>query len=842
MIKNYLKIAWRNLLRNKVYSLVNIVGLAIGMAACFFVFQYVHFESGYDRFHANASNIYRVPISFSANRLGGADWSVSEGNSARNHPAVGLAMKNDFPEVIDYTRVVNLSLFEIKFAMSYNPPGRESKVFNEDNIFMADSSFFTLFSYPLIKGSKEHCLTATNNIVISTSTAKKYFGNSDPMDQTLTLNAYIPWVSEREFPFKVTGVFADVPENSHLKFDMLIPFEAYRRFLAPGTEFDNMWVWPGFFNYVLLSPGTDVKKLEAKFPAFIEKYLGPIMKQYNFRTAFRLQPITDIHLKSNYTSEAEVNGSEEEVHFLSIIGVFILIIAWINYINLSTAKSMERAKEVGIRKVSGAVKRQLIGQFLLESFLINLVALATAILIIATCMPLFDRFMGKNISGYFFSSGLGSQPVFWVAASIVFVAGALLVGAYPAFVLSVFKPVRVLKGLIITSNKGLSLRRALVSFQFLLSILLIAATLIVFNQLRFMRNSDLGYKKEQRLVVKSPAVVDSTFTSRFYFLKSEILKLPSVTNAAPSSDVPGAMIRQGNFIWLANQDKEQGFVTRLMQIDHDFLKTYDIKLLAGRNFLPSDSSFIFSTPNNNVLINEETAGQLGFKSPGEAVNREIVFDFGGEEIHSRVLGVVKNYHQRSFKEKHDPILFFFPSWGGWKYMSVNINTAHLHDNLAIIESIYKKVFPGNPFEYFFQDDFFNRQHLTDQRLGKVFGLFTILAIIVACLGLLGLSSFVIRLRTKEIGIRKVLGASVSGILLLISKDFVKQVCLSAGIAMPIIYWVGSNWLNNYAFHIRLAWYIFIIPPLMLLLIALLTIGLQSLKAALANPVKSLRVE
>ncbi len=838
MIRNYLKIAWRSLLKNGIYSLVNIAGLAIGMAACFFVLLYVYFESGYDRFHTNASRIYRVPISMTAVRTDGDTGSPPDGHLATNHPAVGIAMKRDFPEVASYARMMNFSVFANKYAVSSELPGAERRVFNESRIFLADSSFFNVFSFPLVKGSRQHCLAAPNTIAISQSTAKKYFGNADPINQVLTLDGFVPWVNRSVFPFKVTGVFEDVPENSHIKFDMLISFETFQY-----DWLTNNWAWPEFYNYVLLAPGTDVKKLEAKFPDFIEKYLGASMKQFNFRADFRLQPVTDIHLKSRYQLEAEVNGSEREVYFMSIIGIFILIIAWINYINISTAKSMERAREVGVRKVAGAIKPQLIVQFLLESFIINSLALVTSLVIIAACMPFFTRLVGKNIGMDFFRSGLGSQQMFWVAAFGLFVVGAFLVGAYPAFVLSSFKPVRVLKGLIIKSNTRISLRRVLVSFQFFLSIMLIAATLVVFIQLRFMRNSDLGYRKDQVMIIKAPAVADSTLTMRHSFFKSEVSKMSFINHIAATSDVPGEVIRFQNHVWQATKDKQSGFMTSLMEIDQDFLDTYKIELLAGRNFLASDSSNLFIPGRSRgVLINEKTSALLGFKSPEEAVNKDIIFVLAVFNVPARVLGVVKNYHQRSLKEEYGPILYYFPSWTGWKYMSVNLNTDHLSDHTAAIESAYTQAFPGNPFEYFFQDDFFERQYQADQRLGDVFGVFTFLAILVAILGLLGLSSFVIRLRVKEIGIRKVLGASVSGILVLISKDFVKLVCFATAVAIPVVYWAADNWLNNFAFHIRLTWYIFMIPPLVLLLIVLFTVCLQSLKAALANPNKSLRVE
>ncbi|MCC6288080.1 MAG: ABC transporter permease [Chitinophagaceae bacterium] len=837
MFKSYFKTAWRNLLRNKVYSIINILGLAIGMTACFFIFQYVVFESGYDRFNTNAANIYRVPISFSGS-LSDAPPSVM------NYNAVARALKRDFPEVVDAVRLLSFKSFSKSNYLSYQEEGGQKKAFFENDIYFADSSFFRVFSYPLVRGDKAHCLSDWNAIVISESMAKKYFGNQDPIGKILV---------SYTFPSKVTGVFADLPENSHLKFDALVPLQPA---LKEWKSEDN-WGWPAVYTYVLLKPGTDAKKLEAKFPAFIDKYLGKEMKEMNFRPYFHLQPLTDIHLTSHYIDEAEVNGDEKEVFFLSVIGVFILLIAWINYINLSTAKSMERAKEVGIRKVSGAAKKQLIIQFLIESLMTNLLALVITIIIITQTMPLFNQLVGRNISAAFFTSGMGSQPSFWFWSAVIFLSGSLLVGAYPAFILSSFNPVRVLKGLIIKSNTKLSLRRALLSFQFFLSIILIAATLVVFAQLNFMRKGDLGYNKNQLLVVKmSSAFTDSTHAAKLNYFKQEVLRqFSSVKNISYTGEVPGRPIKDHQNIRKVGEDKQHSYPTFVTQIDHDFINTYQVPLVAGSNLSPADSSEVLSrnaqgTFGTNkalkVLVNEELVKSLGFKSVKEALNQRIIFLGGNGEYYASIKGVVKNFHQRSLKDAYEPILFIYPSYNnwGWDNVSLNINTGagDLDKSLSGIESLFKKTFPGKPFEFFFLDDFFNNQYLSDQRLGNVFGLFASLAIVVACLGLLGLSAFVIKLRTKEIGIRKVLGASVSSVLLLVSKDFIKLVCLAAVIAVPITYWAANEWLNNYAFHIRLSWLMFMLPPLILLLIVLLTVCLQSLKAAAANPVKSLRTE
>jgi putative ABC transport system permease protein len=821
MFKNYLKIARRNLWRNKAFSAINIFGLAIGLVACFFVFQYVYFESTYDRFNKQADNLYRVTISYS-----GSLSNVAP--TAANHPAVGPAMKTDFPEVVDYARFVSTALFFNAATMSYED-GKETKTFNEGNIFLADASFFNVFSYPLISGDRKTCLKEANSIVMSASEARKYFGTTNPLGQTVKMSG--------RMPMKVTGVFADVPENSHIKFDMLVSWA------TAGPTFGNdIWVWPEYYNYVVLAPGTDIAKLEAKFPAFIEKYLGAKMKELNFRCAFHLQRVTDIHLTSNLLKEAEPNGSQKEIYFLAMIGVFILLIAWINYINLSTAKSIERAKEVGLRKVVGAEKQQLITQFLLESFIINTLALVLATLIVACLIYPFNSFIGKDISNGFFTTGLGHEPLFWISILIVFVAGSLLVGAYPAFVLSSFLPAKVLKGLVVKSTSGISLRRVLVSFQFVLSIILIASTFVVFRQFSFMRNGSLGYKKDQVLIVKSPAIVDSTIGIKYGYFKSEMLNTSSISGTTATSDIPGNMIRYRNSVRRAEQDKQHNFTTYLMEIDEKFIPTYKIELLAGKNFEATDSSGLQSNSYTKVLINEEVVTALGFKSAEDAVGKEVIFELGQNAPLCKVLGVVKNFHQRSMKEKFDPILFYYPSWSDWKYISVNIKASDAGRSIADVETLYKKAFPGNPFEYFFLDQYFDRQYEADRRLGNVFGLFAVLAILVACMGLLGLASFVIKLRTKEIGIRKVLGASVSGLLMLISRDFVKLVGIASLVAVPIIYWAAKTWLDNYAFHISLGWKVFIIPPVLLLAITLFTICAQSLKTALTNPVKSLRSE
>jgi putative ABC transport system permease protein len=829
MLKNYLKIAYRNLLKNKIFSLVNIAGLAIGMAACFFVFLYIHFERSYDGWHKNIANLYRVPIKITGSLL-------NNSTEASNHPAVGPTMKKDFPEVVDYARVVHTTIFMGNTMMSYTN-GNQTTTFNEDRIYFADPSFLTMFSFPFVEGDPHTALSDDKSIVISEKISKKYFGNEDPLGKTLSLN--------QQNPLKVTGVFRDVPENSHLKFDMLLPLQMMNNTVMKmlgGSGLDEVWIWPEFYTYVQLAPGIDPRKVQAKFPAFIEKYLGKEMKQLKYSAEFQLQPVRDIHLRSNLEKEAEANGSEKETGFLSMIGIFILVIAWINYINLSTAKSAERAKEVGIRKVAGAAKFQLIIQFMIESAIVNFLALLTAAGLVMILYPHFGPFIGKNIQDIGENSGWFQQPGFWLGLTGLLVGGALLVGAYPAFVLSSFRPILVLKGRFFQSSRGILLRKTLVSFQFVLSILLIAGAITVYNQLSYMQNQALGYNKEQVLVLKAPAISDTTFTTQMQSFKNRLLMNPSVLSLSASTVIPGRGIVERNTVRKISEDETHNFTPFYVSIDPDFLSTYQVQLVAGRGILPEDRTMLTDSGTTRVLVNEEVVKGMGYKNNEAAINQPIRFHLGPNEHNGEIVGVVKNYHQRSLREVYDPILFFYPKFATWNYISVRLKTTDINHSLASFEKTYKDLFAGNAFEYFFLDDYFNRQYQADTRFGNIFSLFTGLAIFVACLGLLGLSSFVIKTRTKEIGVRKVLGASVASLLLLFSRDFIKLVALASLISLPIIYFAASRWLSNYAFHAGLSWWIFALPPLLLLLISLTTICLQSLKTALSSPTKNLRTE
>ena len=819
MLKSYITIAFRNISRNKIYSAINIVGLAIGMAACFFIFLYVRFETSYDRFHKNADRLYRVPMQFLPSK---------SGPNATTHPSIGPIMKANFPEVEDFARVARPEIFMHTTTVEYTDEKGSSKIFNEGSFYIADGSFLTMFSFPFAAGNPATALQAPRTIVISESIAKKYFGTTHVLDKMLVIN---------KLPLKVTGIFKDVPQNSHLKFDMLISFTT----LGEKWGYDE-WGWPEFYNYVLLKPGADTKKLETRLLAVTQPHLASRMKQFGFKVKFFLQPITDIHLRSNCKMEPEPNGSEKTVYFLSVLGILTLLIAWINYINLSTAKSLERAKEVGLRKVSGATRLQVSWQFLFESFLVNCIALIISIIIIIVFAPLFDQLTGKKISAGFISSGLWNTWKFWLIGILVFFAGAVQVGIYPAWILSAFNPALVLKGKFLRSNKGILLRRILVGFQFTLSILLIAGSIIVYRQLSFMRNEQLGYNKDQIVIVKAPATYDSTFFTKTESFKTELKKNPAIIQSAASTEIPGKRIIADNTVMKAGQTEAEGHDCFLVEIDPDFVPTYQMQLAAGENLPAHQSDTVFRTRNTKVLVNEELVKLLGYKNNAAILNQTILFNSWFGHIKCEVTGVLKNIHQRSLKDPYEPILYYYNSESNWAYLSINMKTGNAPKTLEYIKAQYDRFFPGNAFESFFLDDYFDRQYRADEQFGNIFALFTVLAIIIACLGLIGLSTFAIKLRTKEIGIRKVLGATIQGIVYLFFSDFIKLVCIAAIIAIPVVYWVASKWLNNFAFHIQLGWFIFVLAPLLLLLIAFITVSAQSVKAALSNPVKALRSE
>jgi putative ABC transport system permease protein len=804
MIKNYIKIAWRNIVRNKTFSAINIVGLSIGIAACILILQYVAFELSFDDFHKNKNQIYRVRQDrYNEGKLS-TQWAAGTF-------AVGNSFKDAFSEVQDYVKLIRYR----PTMMEYGE--RSLKV---EKVYMAGSSFFNIFSYPLLSGDAKTALTEPNTLVLSESVAKKFFGSENPVGKTILRN--------KKSAYKVTGVFKDMPANTHLKADILI---SYATFLseAGDRQPETAWQWDGCLTYLKLRPNTDISKLEAKFPALVDKLAGDDHKKFKTGAVYLLQPLTDIHLYSHYMMEAEANGDGSTVYLLLGIAFFIVVIAWVNYINLATARAINRAREVGVRKAVGSQRSQLIGQFMTESVLLNGLAVILALIIVAISLPKFNE-----ISGQALSFQLLASRMFWLPLITLFVIGAFFSGLYPAFVLSGFKPVAVLKGKVSTSAKGILLRKSLVVFQFAASLFLLVGTLTVFQQIRFMRQQSLGINIDQTLVINPPIIADdSTYMRQMSAFKDELMRQSGIKSITASTVVPGeASDWNAGGIRLKGTDESQGKQYRVIGADYDFLKTYDLKLIAGRNF-----SKEFGSDPKAVVFNKMAVKQLGFSNQQEAVGKEI--DFWGEIF--TIVGVTDNFHQQSLKDAYEPMIIrLIPDIRG--YFSVKLTSSSAAASVATIQSEWNRFFPGNPFEYIFLDERFNDQYKADQRFGQVFGVFTGLAILVACLGLFGLASFTTAQRTKEIGIRKVLGSSVYAIVEMLYREFAILILISFVIAAPLAWFATSQWLNGYAFRTSIQWWLFAAPFVLVLVIALLTVSFQSIKAALMNPIQSLKSE
>ncbi|MBC3789077.1 ABC transporter permease [Spirosoma utsteinense] len=803
MLRNYLKIAWRNLVRNRAFSAINIVGLAIGVAACVLILQYVAFELSYDNFHANGDRIYRVRQDrYNEGKLS-TQWAAGA-------QAAGYSFKGAFHEVEDYVNVLRRGSAVVDY---------KEKSLKVEKVYIASQSFFTVFSYPLMAGNPATALAEPNTVVLSESVAQRLFGRENALGKTIQQN--------RKEAVKITGVFKDFPANTHLQPDYIIPHATFVSQAGPDNNPNTAWQWDGALSYLLLRPGVNPRALEAKFPALVDKLAGAEHRKYRSAAVYLLQPLRDIHLYSHFMMEAEPNGDGKTVYLLLAIAFFIVLIAWVNYINLATARAISRAKEVGVRKAVGSLRGQLIGQFMTESVLLNALAVVLALLLVALTLPTFNELSGQQLS-----ASLLYNRLFWLPLTGLFVVGSFFSGLYPAFVLSGFKPVAVLKGKVSTSRQGINLRKSLVVFQFAASLFLLVGTLAVFQQISFMRKQSLGINIDQTLVLNPPIVTnDSTFMRQLAAFKEELLRQSTIRSVVVSSIVPGqgSDFNAGG-IRLKGVDENKGKQYRIMGIDHDFIKAYDLKLLAGRNF-----SKEFGSDPKAVVFNKIAIQQLGFADPAQAIGKQI--DFWGDIF--TIVGVTDNFHQQSLRDAYDPlILVLKPDERG--FFSIKLNTSDLTKQIAGIRAEWNRFFPGNPFEYSFLDERFDNQYRADQRFGQVFGFFTLLAILVACLGLFGLASFTTAQRTKEIGVRKVLGASVGSIVQLLYQEFAVLILVAFVIATPLSWYAVTRWLQGYAFRTDLPWWLFVIPFLLVLLIALLTVSFQSVKAALMNPVKSLR--
>ena len=804
---------------------MNILGLAIGMTVFLFIAQYVKFELSYENFIPGRDNIYRVSLtSYRNNDLISA--------SAENYPAVGPAMKKDLPEVISYARLYNMGYKNNVVIKNEN--GRSGPIaFKIRKFLYADSSFLPMMGYEMEKGIARTALAEPMTAVISEKYARMYFGNEDPMGKTLHLHDD----DSNDELATITGVFRDIPSNTHLKFDILFSYKTLfaRGDKAPG-RYDQSWVRADMYTLIQLKPGVNPKILEGKLLQMIDKY-KPQLRLRHEKELLGLQPLSSIHLYSDLAEEPETNGNATIVFFINLIGIFVLIIAWINYINLSTARAITRSKEVGVRKVIGAFKPQLIIQFLVESALINLLSLFIAICLLIIFLPYFN-----SISGHSLNMSSLLKDWFIGLCFILWIIGSLLSGFYPAWVLSSFKPIVVLKGKLKGTATGVLLRKGLVVFQFMASVALIAGTIIVYSQLDYMMTQKLGVNINQILVTDRPGIAPNdnkernAFNAQIDLFRNELKKHSDIEAASASATIPGFQRQFKTTIKNLASHSNDSIMVRINSMDYDFLKVFKMNLIAGRNFsreYPQD-------PDTSLIITETTSRLLGYARPQDAIGKILELpEFGGWK--PIIVGVVNDYHQVSLRKPLEPFIFLCAPYDG-EYYSVRINTSHLAQTIGSIEHTWQKAFPGNPFEYFFLDEYFNRQYSNEQKFEKLFTSFSILAILISCLGLFGLSAYMASQRIREIGIRKVLGASVLNISTMLSKDFLLLVLIAILIASPLGWIIMNNWLQQFAYRITIHWWIFLIAGLISVIIALITVSFQAFRAAVTNPVNSLRTE
>lgn len=832
MYKSYLTTAFRNFRRQFGFSFINIFGLAVGMATFMIILTYVSFELSYDDYLKHKEKLYRLDMY--AYDLDGSLFF----NAATSSPSFKGLIEENMPEVKQVARLYHVPQSLSYINISYIDEKNNKISFNEENAFFADAAFLPMFDIDMMVGDTT-ALNEPNTLILSESTAKRYFGTAS--DDIIGQMLQVPYPEKNDSPYRITGIFRDLPPNTHQKADLLLSYKT----LSEQNPFlyEEFWRYPFMYIYLQLYPDVTEEQFREKRNMYItlanERYQSD--DQVPFKWSFDYYLVTNIHLQSSKAGEIKPGGNLQTMYFLFIVGILIIIIAWVNYVNLTTARAVHRAKEVSVRKVAGASRGQLMWQFLAEAFVINFLGTLFSFLIIWLSLPYFQQLTGKPLTFHLWWEGLPNEMLFFAILSLLFIFSTLLSGFYPALVLSSFKPLKTLKGkLMLSTSGGINLRAGLVVVQFTISVFLIAGTYLMFRQIEYMQNQPLGFDKDQMLVIQSPA--DSLLKAEVLeVFKDELLRQTFVEDVSASSIVPG------HEILLVNGVKRPEIpvrpLSKYISIDEEFLDTYDITLVAGRNF-----SKEYGSDKDAIILNETLVNMLGFENAQAALHQKVVLAYGEEK---EVIGIAKDFHQASLKEAYEPICFLLEDANTphkqfkenyRSYISVKINTSHLKQNIKWIEEKFQSYFPGYPFSYSFLDERFNQQYKADIQFGKIFGTFAGLAIFIACLGIFGLSSYLAIQKSKEIGIRKVLGATVTHIVLLLSSKFMRLVMVATLIALPLAYFMFDRWLENYAFRIEIGWWFFVIPALVVFMIAILTISAQTVKAAVANPVKSLRHE
>ena len=809
MLANYLKIAFRNILRHRLIALINILGLSIAVASGLLIYQYVENEMGYDTFHPNKERLYRLQEDILVN-------GVVEERLAGVARAAGPEIAANFPEVEHYVQIGPTSIGEISVILSYG-----DVAFRETNTFFASRDFFKVFTaYKLLNGVDSLVLSRPNTIVISQAVANRYFKDEDPLGKMMLI--------DHGTAYEVTGVFANIEGNTHMTAEVLLSLETIvARAASAGF---NIFTWQdvGYHTYFLLKPGTDVAALEAKAADLAFRQDEAAFTAQKERLVFHLQKIEDIHLDSHFRYEYKENGDRATTEFLIAIALFILLIGWINYLNLYTSKSMARVKEVGIRKVIGGRRLQLFSQFLLESALFNALAMLIAFGLVWLYMTRFNHLLDLPLH-----IGFLSTSRFWFAFIAIFLSGTLLGGLFPALLLSAYRAVDAIKGRFSHSPKGIWIRKGLVIFQFTASLILIIATLGVNSQLDYMKGRDLGASMEGTLVIRSPNYYNDAYDSLLPLFKNEFVRRTGVGQVTASTIVPGFQPAQSTgSLRLLTQGQDEMKRSYVSVIDEDFLDIFDIPLLAGRNFssaLPNEW--------DNILMNESCARQLGFTSMPDAIGQQVTF----WRDTATIVGIVRDYHQESLKTAIQPMLFKYDiSYHGFYSFKVNQQTAQTAIDSA--RELWSQIFPGYPFEHYFLEDSFNAQYNNERRFGILTSVFSAVAIVIACLGLFGLSALSAIQRLKEIGVRKVLGAQPAQIIFLLSKDFLWLVLSGIVVAIPFSWHIMDRWLEGYAFRIALSPWMFLLPAVLLILIAFITVAIRAAQASLINPVHTLKEE
>ena len=799
MLSNYFKTALRNIRRHKVYTIINIIGLSIGMACTILIFRWVYYEFSFDRYHENADRIYRLATDM--------DLGKMQGRYALSNYIAGKTLVRDYPEV---ERSARLQKVPFKLLLQY-----KDKQFYEDNITVADNAVFDIFTFSLIKGDPRNALNTAFSVVITQDLAQKYFGDKDPMGSVIRAN--------NDVDLTVTGVMQNVPRNSHFIFDALVSFETLR-YVHDNyqKEIEEDWLDHDNYTYLLLREAYDYKKLENKFPAFIEKHMGMTLKAIGGRVEYLLQPLTQIHLKSKLMIDTD-NGDILYVYAFSIIAIFVLFIACINFTNLSAARSASRAKEVGVRKALGAQRKKLIHQFFFEVYLLSCVSFAFSLGLVEIALPFFQRLAGIDLS---FNSNFNPWFILGSLGLVSFVT--LVAGIYPVVYLSGIQTVQILTGLLKTGPAASSFRNTLVVGQFTISLILIIASAIIFSQTNYMKHERLGFNIQQIVVFR---MIGDSFENSIPTIKSGLSSYSGIIDVTASSYVPGGISGWHAFVPQGYR-LDQTQVMASISIDPDFIPVMGIQIVEGRNF----SRDIIQDQNESILINEEAAKRFGWKNPVGKTIRNLL-----NETNKTVIGVVSNFHLRSLHHNIMPLYIEYnPASLG--YVSIKIKPDEIQKTLHFLKEKWAEITSAQSFDYFFLDEAFDRQYRNDEKLGIILFNFSVLAILIACLGLFGLASFTVEKRTKEIGIRKALGASVFSIILLVLKEFSKLILLANVIAWPIAYFTMNRWLQNYAYRIDMGLSAFVLAGLIVVVIALLAAGYQAIKAAWANPVDALRYE